>query len=256
MYLILFSSGIGTTHKVNNILLQPGQYIDTSSITSPKRKRSRRSFILPERQTLDPYIAGKRSGPKPLRFYENDAMELIFAHQEVLSRLWILSRKMSVPQAIPSWTGFVMSVTDNVVIVNTAIGYLDCIDASASDISTINQVLNRCLKIKDSLHLSSIVCVFDEAIYAKAVEIKWKSPEVFQSCIIMLGIFHTLMFLGIIGKRFGDGGYRDMLVQSEVIAEGSVDRALSGKMYNRSVRAVKLQNMVGKLLSLFCISNI
>ena len=44
-----------------------------------------------------------------------------------------------------------------------------------------------------------------------------------------VGIFHTLMFLGIIGKRFGDGGYRYLLVQSEVIAEGSVDRALSGK---------------------------
>ena len=172
MYLILFSSGVGTTHKVNNFLLQPGQFTGTSPITSPKRKRSRRSFILPERQTLDPYIAGKHSGPKPLTFYENDARELIFAHQEVLSRLWILSRKMSVPQAIPSWAGFHMSVRDNVVIVKTAIGYLDCIDAS-----TINQVLNRCLKIKDSLHLSSIVCVFDEAIYAKAVEIKWKSPR-------------------------------------------------------------------------------
>ena len=49
-----------------------------------------------------------------------------------------------------------------------------------------------------------------------------------------------MMFLGIIGKRFGDAGYRDILVQSEVIADGSVDRALTGKMYNRSVRAVKL----------------
>ena len=56
-----------------------------------KRKRSRRSFILPEMQTLDPYIAGKLSGPKPLTFYDNDARELIFADQEVTSRLWILS---------------------------------------------------------------------------------------------------------------------------------------------------------------------
>ena len=57
----------------------------------------------------------------------------------------------------------------------------------------------------------------------------------------MLGTFHTLMmFLGVVDKRFGDGGYRDLLIQSEVIAEGSVDRTLSGNMYNRSVRAVKL----------------
>ena len=49
-----------------------------------------------------------------------------------------------------------------------------------------------------------------------------------------------MMFLGIIGKRFGDAGLRDLLIQSEVLAEGSVDRALSGKMYNRAVRYLKL----------------
>ena len=48
------------------------------------------------------------------------------------------------------------------------------------------------------------------------------------------------MYLGIIGKRFGDGGLRDLLVQSEVLAEGSVDRALSGKTYNRAARSVKI----------------
>ena len=41
-------------------------------------------------------------------------------------------------------------------------------------------------------------------------------------------------------KRFGDAGLRDILVQSEVLSEGSVDRALTGKMYNRSVRSVKI----------------
>ena len=70
------------------------------------------------------------------------------------------------------------------------------------------------------------------------MEIKWKDQEKFKPCIIMLGIFHTIMmYLGIIGKRFGDGG---LLVQSEVLTEGSVDRALSGKMYNRAARSVKI----------------
>ena len=48
------------------------------------------------------------------------------------------------------------------------------------------------------------------------------------------------MYLGIFGKRFGDGGLRDILVQSEILSEGSVDRALCGKMYNRSVRSIKV----------------
>ncbi|XP_066920827.1 uncharacterized protein [Clytia hemisphaerica] len=41
-------------------------------------------------------------------------------------------------------------------------------------------------------------------------------------------------------KRFADGGLKDALIQSSVIAEGSVDSALRGKSYNRGVRMYKL----------------
>ena len=96
------------------------------------KKKTLKTIVYTSREANPRSLYSRKTfWPKPLRFYENDARELIFAHQEVLSRLWILFRKMSVPQAIPSWTGFVISVRDNVVIVNTAIGYLDCIDASA-----------------------------------------------------------------------------------------------------------------------------
>ena len=44
----------------------------------------------------------------------------------------------------------------------------------------------------------------------------------------------------IISKRFGDAGFADLLVQSEVFVDGSVRGVLSGKMYNRVVRYVKL----------------
>ena len=66
-------------------------------------------------------------------------------------------------------------------------------------------------------------------------------PTQYKDCILMLGMFHMLMmYLGIIGKRFKDAGLRDVLIQSEILAEGSVDKALAGKMYNRSVRSCKL----------------
>ena len=99
----------------------------------------------------------------------------------------------------------------------------------------------RALKIIDSLKLTSIVCIFDQAIYSKAIEIKWKEKEKFNCCVLMMGIFHTLMmFMHILSKRFSSAGLRDVLIQSVVIAEGSVDKALSGKMYNRGVRLYKL----------------
>ena len=54
-------------------------------------------------------------------------------------------------------------------------------------------------------------------------------------------MFHTICnFLGIIGKRFLDAGLRDLAVESEVIAEGSVDRVLNSQQYNRGVRLHKL----------------
>ena len=48
------------------------------------------------------------------------------------------------------------------------------------------------------------------------------------------------MHLGIIGNKFSDAGLKILIIQSELVATGSVDKALSGKMYNTSVRAHKI----------------
>ena len=62
-----------------------------------------------------------------------------------------------------------------------------------------------------------------------------------QQLVLMMGMFHMLMiFMHILSKRFSAAGLRDVLNQSGVVAEGSVDKALSGKMYNRGIRLYKL----------------
>ena len=71
------------------------------------------------------------------------------------------------------------------------------------------QVMLRALKISSSLNLKSIVCVFDQAIYSKAIEIKWKEQEKCSSCILTMGMFHMLMmYMHILSKRFFDAGVR------------------------------------------------
>ena len=76
----------------------------------------------------------------------------------------------------------------------------------------------------------SVVYVFDQAIYSKACQIKWKEPEMFQSCQLMMEIFHTMMmFMQILFKRFGDAGMKDALIQSLVIVEGSIESGLREK---------------------------
>ena len=102
-------------------------------------------------------------------------------------------------------------------------------------------MLLQVLKIKAQLDLEEIVCVFDQALYAKAMEIKWKNTEMFEKVFIRMGAFHTLCnLLSIIGKRFASAGLRDLAVESGIIAEGSITSVLEGWHYNRGVRLCKL----------------
>ena len=133
-----------------------------------------------------------------------------------------------------SWTGFNIVTRNDITVKQDTVAYLPTINAPATATSTVNEVLKQALKIKESLDLNEIVCVFDQAFYAKAADIVWKHPDTFQSIVQRLGMFHTICnFQGIIGKRFRDAGLRDLAVESEVIAVGSVDNVLDGHQYNR-----------------------
>ena len=57
----------------------------------------------------------------------------------------------------------------------------------------------------------------------------------------MTGIFHFIMvYMSIFNKRFGSAKMRDALVQSSIVAEGSVDSTLRGKSYNRGIQLYKI----------------
>lgn len=83
--------------------------------------------------------------------------------------------------------------------------------------------------------------MFDQAIYAKAQQIRWKNDGFTQRLVIRLGEFHTCVsYLSILGRRFGDAGLQDILIESEVVAPGSINGVINGHRYNRSMRAHKL----------------
>ena len=156
--------------------------------------------------------------------------------------VWIEVRKLEMHPLllIPGWNGFNIKVHDRVVVVESTISYSDTIDSPATDLKTAYEVLSRGCEIKNRLQLSAFVCVFDQAFYAKAMEVYWKHKELFKGIVIIMGGFHLLlMLLGVIGSRFGDAGLREIAVQSDVVAEGSVDKSLNGKQYNRGVHLHK-----------------
>ena len=175
-----------------------------------------------------------------MTYTENPERDFIMADQTNRYLTWILLRKLSNPQVIPSWTGFNILSSENGGN-KSYVGFLQCLDAPATELSTVNYILEQCVIIKEQLKLKSIVCVCDQALYAKAAEIKWKEAQKFEQVVLMMGPFHLLMmYLGVIGLRYRDAGLRDVAIQSEILADGSADRALNGKMYNRAVRVHKL----------------
>ena len=105
----------------------------------------------------------------------------------------------------------------------------------------VQEILRQSVSIRSALQLDNIAVVFDQALYAKATEIAWKHPEQYGTLTLMMGNFHSICnLLSTIGKLFGDAGLRDLAVESGVIAEGSMNKVLDGKQYNRAVRLHKL----------------
>ena len=103
------------------------------------------------------------------------------------------------------------------------------------------EVLCQAQNITKTLHIEEVICVFDQALYAKAAEVIWKQPQQFSQIVLRLGAFHTICTLfAVIGKRFGDAGLRDVAIESGIIAERSVGSVVDGKQYNRGVRLHKI----------------
>ena len=105
------------------------------------------------------------------------------------------------------------------MVAKDSVGYLLTLNAPATDMSTVYQVLTKSLQIKETLRLRNIVVVLDQALYAKATETQC-SVQCHHA--LKMEVFHTICtFLAVTGKRFQDASLRDVCVESGVIADGS-----------------------------------
>ena len=120
--------------------------------------------------------------------------------------------------------------------------YLPAIDGSPTKMEVIQELLSQ-IKIKaEQPGLKSADAVFDHGIYAKALEVLTNPVnEELQSFInLRMGGFHACcIFISVIGKRFGAAGLKDIIVEADLTATGSVEATLKGKHYNRAMRILK-----------------
>ncbi len=110
---------------------------------------------------------------------------------------------------VPGWTGFNTILCEDVIPPVSRIGYLPVIDTSPTEFSTIHAILKRCTDIADTLQLRFATLVFDEAIYSKIQQVRWKNDAFYNRFIVRLGEFHVIMsFLSSIARIFQDGGLK------------------------------------------------
>ena len=235
-------TGKGTSHRVNGIVVQAkvfGPFLPRAELPHIEKKKQR--SVSAEYQGLEVYVAGARAGPEPLPTRNVQEAEQVAKVALKKNLVWILARQMDQEhQAIPSWTGFNIRTRDQVSISEDVVEYLPTINAPATELSTVLEILNQSDCIRKKLLLETIVVVMDQALYAKASEIIWKQKELFPHILLRMGIFHTICnALSILGKRFQGAGLRDICIEAGIVAEGSISGELDGKHYNRAVRVHK-----------------
>ncbi|KAG1659940.1 Choline O-acetyltransferase [Nymphon striatum] len=176
-----------------------------------------------------------------IRRFENGRVDVIrSATKEALDWVKIMCQPNN-DTVFGSWTEFNIRTRDNVTVKPDKVGYLPTINAPATELSTVQELLSQSVFIQQHLSLDKIAVIMDQALYAKAAEVAWKHKLRFESFLLMMGNFHIICnMLSIIGKLFRDAGLRDLAVESGVIGEGSIDKVLDGKQYNRGVRLHKI----------------
>ena len=232
------TNGIVIQRKVQSCALPPSMRAE--SRTPRRRKRSLDSPL----QVIVEYNAGKREGPRAITLPAG-SVELASSTRGIgeTDFMWLLARLLSSDSAAlgqaecnqktPSWTAFNAMISRDAVTRPSAVGYLPVLASSPTELSTVYQLLQRSISVCDQLHQDDVVVVVDQAVYAKAAEIVWKHQSTFSRIVLRMGGFHIAMtFLAVLGKRFGDAGLHDILVESGIVGTSAVHGVLSGKHYN------------------------
>lgn len=95
----------------------------------------------------------------------------------------------------------------------------------------------------NKLGLEAVVLVADMALYKKMQEMRWTDDNLKHRTFVRPGDFHTVMsYLSMGGKRFSMSGLEDVIAETGVVALGSINGVMSGKMYNRAVRVYKIMS--------------
>ena len=201
------------THVTNGIIIQEitSRNNDNNEETTVIKK-TQRSLKVPD-ITLKPYSIGVKTTPvfdipDSIEDYGENAKTKISLKTDLAYVLVKMFNDYE-ESPLPGWTGFNTMLYEAEIPKESRIGYLPVIDNSPTEYSTINAILENGVNIANALQLDHIVMVFDEAVYSKVQQVRWKNELFYNKLIVRLGEFHTIMsFLSAISRLFEDAGLK------------------------------------------------
>ena len=119
----------------------------------------------------------------------------------------------------------------------TVASYAPLIESEPADMATVYITIRKSKDTAIMLGQSHAIQTMDQQLYAIA-HVKWSLPKELNESILRIGGFHTVCtFIACISKLCG---LKDLLVDSNVSAESTMNLMLAGKQFHRAVRGITI----------------
>ena len=139
---------------------------------------------------------------------------------------------------LPPWTVFQSDITEDKLDEQSEIIFNPIRMSPPTDYSTLYTTLKRMKEQMNAVGQTNCPTFFDMGLLTKALEVVWANSEELNGIIPFEGGMHLLMslFAGI-GFLYGDTGLEQLLYESDVFATGTARHILSGKDFDRAMKA-------------------
>ena len=144
-------------------------------------------------------------------------------------------------QKLAFWMGFNTMLsgkkkqqTDTVTIAS----YAPIIESEPADMATVYTTMRKTKETAITFGQSHVIPTLDQQLYNIALQVKWSMPNEMKENILGSGDFHTACtFIACI---LGDVGLKDLLVDSNVYTESTVNLMWTGKHFHWAVRGITI----------------
>lgn len=229
-------------HTYQNVL-QKHKEVNNSNELEYRNGKNRRKFVGNERQ-ISPFRHAIKKAQFSTTLPESSILSATLNCQIQMKMLDFCWFYLSMKDNLPLYAGYMSQQIEDPLPLQR-ICYMDPISKSPTNNDVVKETMIRTINVAKETGQDYAVATYDLAIALKAYSIQAIEAPLFDKLLIMLGNFHTeLAFYGAVGTLINESGVEFILVEADILAEGSMMGFMKGKFYNRCTRIHQLLSNV------------